>query len=153
METKVCRVCLEKKEFELLVPSGKSKKTGEILRKNICKKCWNKKREESRKANYTEARFIADRRRWKAKNASETNKDYRLKLYYGITFSQYQDMIKEQNNKCKICSKELIKPHVDHDHGTGKVRSILCSSCNTMLGLAGDDIEILKNAIKYLNEN
>jgi hypothetical protein len=45
----------------------------------------------------------------------------------------------------------------DHDHTTNQVRGILCERCNRAIGLLRDDVDVLKNAIKYLerhkNEN
>jgi hypothetical protein len=42
------------------------------------------------------------------------------------------------------------KLYVDHDHSTGKVRGLLCQSCNTLLGTAKDNISLLYKSIKYL---
>ena len=42
---------------------------------------------------------------------------------------------------------------VDHDRVTGLIRGLLCSNCNAALGLVGDDVEILKNAIHYLERD
>lgn len=39
---------------------------------------------------------------------------------------------------------------VDHHHTTGKVRGLLCVSCNNAIGLLFESIEILGNAIQYL---
>lgn len=39
-----------------------------------------------------------------------------------------------QNNKCKLCGSELIKPVLDHNHRNGQIRSVLCWGCNLMLG-------------------
>ena len=39
---------------------------------------------------------------------------------------------------------------VDHDHETGAVRGLLCNHCNRGIGLLGDSITNLENAIKYL---
>ena len=48
-------------------------------------------------------------------------------------------LIKEQNNKCPICARELTNPVLDHSHkkkikGTGLVRGVICSTCNIFLG-------------------
>jgi hypothetical protein len=38
-------------------------------------------------------------------------------------------------------------------HKTGKVRGILCPSCNLALGLFKDNVDVLSEAIIYLNKN
>ena len=40
--------------------------------------------------------------------------------------------------------------HVDHDHDTGTVRGVLCSSCNHALGMAKDSIKVLAGLVTYL---
>jgi hypothetical protein len=83
----------------------------------------------------------------------ERKLDYRKK--YGITLEQYNAMFANQNGCCLICNKhqKVLEKGlaVDHCHTTGKVRGLLCSNCNLMLGLAKDKTEILSNAIRYLN--
>ncbi len=39
---------------------------------------------------------------------------------------------------------------IDHDHETGKVRDILCGTCNTGLGMFKDRLELLRKAVAYL---
>ncbi len=80
---------------------------------------------------------------------------YRLKYRHGITIEQYEHMLEEQEHLCAICQRypksNLKNPwHVDHDHTTGKVRGILCHSCNTALGNFNDDPVILERALEYL---
>lgn len=60
-------------------------------------------------------------------------------------------MFASQNNKCAICGID-IKDNgvVDHSHITNKVRGILCNKCNVLLGMARDNVDILKKAIDYL---
>ncbi len=77
---------------------------------------------------------------------------------YNISKEEYQNLLTKQNYKCKICSLEYQKcPFgtlcVDHCHKTNKVRGLLCSNCNTGLGLLKENISILEETIKYLKEN
>ena len=39
---------------------------------------------------------------------------------------------------------------IDHNHKTGKVRGLLCGSCNTGIGLLKDSPDVLDAAIEYL---
>lgn len=72
---------------------------------------------------------------------------------YGITEEEYKTILDKQDGKCSICTQDFIKtPHIDHCHETKKVRGLLCSNCNTMLGLAKDSPQILERAIHYLAE-
>ena len=84
-------------------------------------------------------------------------KNLNLKRCYGITIEQYDQMFNVQEGKCKVCGKdqsELKQPlSVDHNHTTGKVRGLLCPNCNTILGHAKDDTDILQKVINYLKEN
>ena len=78
----------------------------------------------------------------------------------GIDAYRYQDMLQEQNGVCAICDKPEKhrdgysgKPKdlaVDHCHKTGAVRALLCSACNTALGLFNDDPELLAKARSYV---
>lgn len=77
-----------------------------------------------------------------------------LRHMYGISMDEYNDLFEKQKGCCAICKKhqtEIKKRlHVDHCHTTGKVRGLLCFSCNNALGQLNDDIELLKAAITYL---
>ena len=89
----------------------------------------------------------------------ESRRKGRLKLKYGITVDDWNHKFVTQGGRCLICGKhqdELSKSlAVDHDHRTGAIRGLLCSTCNSILGFAGkggDSIMVLANAIKYLQE-
>jgi hypothetical protein len=76
---------------------------------------------------------------------------------YGITPEQYGALLVAQDRRCAICRGKKIGGgcrywHVDHDHATGTVRGLLCSSCNNMLARARDSVEVLSRAIKYLSD-
>jgi hypothetical protein len=51
---------------------------------------------------------------------------------------------------CDACGRVRKRMAVDHNHRTGKVRGILCSPCNTTLGLMGEDPERMHLLIGYL---
>lgn len=72
-------------------------------------------------------------------NGKERNKIWaRIKLLkkYNLTPETYNEMLLKQEGKCAICEFifENEKPNIDHCHDTGKVRSLLCSPCNIVLG-------------------
>lgn len=79
-----------------------------------------------------------------------------LKRKYGLTLEEYDLMDKLQNSRCAICgkvNKNGWNLAVDHNHKTGKIRKLLCASCNLVVGASYEDIEILKLTIKYLEEH
>lgn len=80
-----------------------------------------------------------------------------LKRDYNLTLDEFDQMLIKQDYRCKICKRhesELSKALcVDHCHITGKVRGLLCLTCNTGLGSFRDSIEGLEAAIYYLKES
>lgn len=69
---------------------------------------------------------------------------------YGLTKEGYQEKVKKQNNKCSICKEELISPKVDHCHKTGKVRDLLCHTCNVHLGHVEKGFKSWVKAVMYV---
>lgn len=92
---------------------------------------------------------------YKTLKGKETQRRADLKLRYGITIEDYDQMFELQNGKCKVCGSEdngNKRFHIDHNHKSGKIRGLLCNRCNLMLGHAKEDIEILTKAIQYLKD-
>lgn len=92
--------------------------------------------------------------RWHAR--PELDRQASRSYKYGITPEQYKDMHETQQGKCAICNTEPKTKrglHVDHDHGTGKVRGLLCHGCNVALGSFKEDVTLLNKAIEYLRSN
>lgn len=68
-----------------------------------------------------------------------------------------------QDHVCIICNRteeqlqqKFYKDKVfslDHDHATMEFRGYICHTCNRGLGNFGDNIETLRNAIRYLEHN
>ena len=77
---------------------------------------------------------------------------YNLKKY-NLTPEEYDQMYKDQDGKCYVCNKEEARGRklaVDHNHDTGHNRKLLCSKCNTALGLLKEDTETMQNLIEYV---
>ena len=103
--------------------------------------------------------------KWKQKNywSSRTPKkrlEQHLKYKYGIEPETFLETWEQQAGKCAICKDELPDLltydnrrrgyAIDHNHDTGEFRGILCLMCNTLLGMANDNVDVLKQAIEYL---
>lgn len=79
--------------------------------------------------------------------------DSKLRTTFGISLTEYQQMLARQNGVCAICAggpKGKKRLSVDHNHETGKVRGLLCGNCNSVLGFVNDDPDLLLKAICYL---
>lgn len=75
---------------------------------------------------------------WKAANR-ERIAGYNRKRRYGITETTYQELLERQNGICALCGRPETangrkRLAVDHDHGTSKIRGLLCVGCNISLG-------------------
>lgn len=73
-----------------------------------------------------------------------------FKWRYGLTREEWDARLIAQSGLCAICDEQMMDPFVDHDHETGEVRGLLCSSCNFGLGHFRDSVEFLASAIRYL---
>ncbi|MEU2349618.1 endonuclease VII domain-containing protein [Modestobacter sp. NPDC049651] len=80
------------------------------------------------------------------------SRTYHLKRRYGITAEEADGMLAAQGGLCAIC-RAAPAAHVDHDHGTGAVRALLCFNCNGGLGQFRDDPAVLRAAAEYVEEH
>lgn len=113
-------------------------------RRTDCKTCFSQRHKDKWKSLTAEERSLIG-----TKN--------RLKHQYGLSIEEYQQMAKEQKEKCYICGNEANyngKPlYVDHCHNSGKVRKLLCQHCNSGLGMFKDNPELLIKAADYVKEH
>lgn len=109
------------------------------------------------------AYYDANKQKWQERHAKrraagwrrdpEYIRAYRLKQLYNLTLEEYDRLFKAQNGVCAICCKpESVTANlpVDHDHVTGEVRGLLCTPCNTALGLIGESPDRLRVMADYL---
>jgi hypothetical protein len=138
--TKYCYDCDETKSVDQF-PNSKSRKDGKYP---YCRPC-------------NTARMA----KWVKENPEKSKLGTRRKTLkkYGLTLEVYEELLASQGGRCAICGTD--KPghtvgrmfDVDHDHETSKVRGLLCQHCNMGLGQFGDDLDRLREAVKYLEES
>lgn len=111
----------------------------------------------------SEEKRAADREYYR-RHREEHGLSYResaMQKKFGISLHEYGQMLLAQGGKCAICEKESGGTRhgetkalaVDHDHKTGKVRGLLCESCNQGIGKLQDDPEILRKAADYIERH
>jgi len=136
--TKTCTRCHLEKELSLFAIGSKYRNG----RRNYCKSCH---------ANYV-TEFI----RVNPSKRTKHNPDRRFKRH-GLTEVEYQKLYNQYDGKCHSC-KIREEKNIDHDHNCcpgsyscGRcIRGLLCSQCNTALGLLSDDIHKIKSLIDYI---
>lgn len=175
METKICKECKENKP---LLSFHKHKNSKDKLSYK-CKDCWNAKCKEFRLNNPDKIKLTNKISYYnKRQERLESQKEYSLKnkekllMYakeyreknpfysrkqslkrFGLELEDFFKMIEKQSNSCTICGNEFKKDsdaHLDHNHRTNKHRGLLCSACNTSIGLVKENTITLNNMIKYL---
>ena len=124
------------------------------------RKTWSVSNTHKTKEYYKEyyrvnsAKKKASNKEWARANPNKT-RGYHLRRQYGITSDAVENIRIDQSNCCKICRETFsVKPksmHIDHDHKTGKIRGLLCSSCNRGLGFFRDSADRLRTAAEYLD--
>lgn len=111
--------------------------------KRICNTCWEIKYECETPADIPE-----HVRRAKSLAAKERS----LKTKYDLTLDEYRSIVLKQKYRCAICL-EIYDLVVDHDHETGVVRELLCSLCNSALGMLKDNPVNAERAAEYLRKH
>ena len=87
------------------------------------------------------------------KAAAKRSRKHSLRILYGISPEQYEQMFKNQQGLCAICQQpEKNKSYlsIDHCHSSQEIRSLLCGNCNSAIGLLQDSSKIIFSAASYL---
>ena len=94
-------------------------------------------------------------KRERTRRARRSRHNTHLKQAYGITILDYDKMFAAQDGGCAICGGGTTKRFlaVDHNHKNGRVRGLLCGSCNSGLARFRDSIENLTMAVQYMKDD
>jgi hypothetical protein len=76
----------------------------------------------------------------------------------GMTPAVWGDLMNKQRGRCFLSHKTSAEAQpktnkalaVDHDHATGKVRTLLCAPCNRFVGRVEKDPELTMRVLDYL---
>jgi len=125
-----------------------------LSKKSVCNDC--KKQQEQNRVGRDTDKLIEQLKAKGYTKGLESVKNLRAKIWrikqkYNLEFEIYLQLIETQGEVCAICkqSKKLV---VDHCHTTGKVRGLLCNSCNSGLGQFQDNTGYLISAADYLKQ-
>jgi Recombination endonuclease VII len=161
---KRCKKCGEIKPFDDFY----SEKSGRDEKRPECKSCTGARRKKWYRQNREReiARVRAWQRAnperlkaWREKNRPRVLKQLReihLRNKFSLTIEEYDTILESQGGVCALCDAAPtpgISLHVDHDHGTGEIRGLLCVRCNNALGLFREDPDLLKRAARYVTSD
>jgi len=132
-----CTGCLEWKTWDQF----QRKASGHRGYSPRCKLCVSLARSSSRRVNVDQSRRAERERR------GRTGANYKTR--YGIDREEFERMARAQGNACAICGNDEKRLVVDHNHGTGAVRDLLCDRCNRGVG-AVEEPGMLVKLLGYL---
>ncbi len=158
-----CSNCQEHKD-EILFSVCKSIARG---RQFECKACQSVRRRAycanpaAKQKNKEQAREYRKTLKYKQKASAYRKTQYaryqrfvdKLRGKYGLSLYEWAHMLNDQDRICAVCPSTLDggrDTHVDHCHVTGKIRGLLCRSCNLALGFVRDNPHILQSLTAYL---
>ena len=59
--------------------------------------------------------------------------------HYDLTVEEFDAMVKRAGGRCECCDRENDRLQIDHHHGSGAVRGLICQSCNIRVDLVEHD--------------
>ena len=133
----------------------------------VCFRCKTEKpldlfKRDKRKPTGRASWCLECNRKWARENVAkhpERERESWRRSQYGLDQATYERMLADHDNCCAICTKPFTftekksdRPHIDHDHETGRIRGLLCHRCNYGLGTFEDRVETLESAIAYLKK-
>lgn len=149
---RICNKCLETKPLERFTKNIKYR--GGI--RPTCKDCHAKYMREYYDTNPEQV----DKDRTRERQRQRRKKKTPSYIRHGLTLESYTSIREKFNDKCWSC-RDRKSSSIDHDHRCcpgpyscgACVRGVLCSQCNTALGLLQDSIEYIKGLELYLEEH
>ena len=125
-----------------------------------CRPCMNKAQREYRQSEKGRAALAKAQKKYNTSPKGRAARKHSAwkRLQIDMDMKRYEQKLKEQNERCAICTKSVAEMDrdlcVDHDHRTGQVRGLLCTYCNKhVLGAIRDNPIVLRGLRDYLNKH
>ena len=151
MKSKFCSKCKTLKSFSSF-HKDKSAKDGYFYWCKLCKSKLSKIRYSNPEVK---KQCAENSKRWAEKNPEKYEAQQRkshLMRHYGLSVEDYNELFEQQQGCCAICGKHQSKIKyrldVEHNHKTGKVRSLTCTTCNKLINVYEKEFYGLKDKIK-----
>ena len=168
---RIDKTCIKCNETKALSEFWK-RSSKDTARQSYCKQCHSQKNREwlennserKRERSRQWAALNKDRRRENHQKWYAANRERQLELnklwqaanrakkngkLYGLSEEQYFELLDRAGGRCEVCQRAEGRLCVDHCHVTGEVRGVLCSRCNTGVGMLGDCAEGIRSALDY----
>lgn len=119
----------------------------------------SRKYEKTEKGKVTRKRYLDSEKgkkflekKAKIKKSRSQQIKHGLKHIYNMTVEQYNQMLVDQNGVCSLCRKPELDRRlgVDHNHETSEIRSLLCRRCNFLVGYVENNVDLVKQILKYI---
>lgn len=140
------------------VPDCKRCGSSDLIKgRSYCRPCYNARAKETYHTDPDYRARVLELAAQRHREGRSERQAYRRLQKYGVTPEQYDALMETQGGACAICLRAFgpdryrDRAHVDHCHDTGRVRGLLCPSCNTALGHLRDSVPNLERAIAYLS--
>lgn len=155
-----CKVCKRDREKSTKIvkkqfcPNGHDTWICGRNRRGHCNICFRNRRNKyyAKNKEKINARHRLNYPNWRLKQ-----KDKDLQKRFGITLEQYYKILEKQNYSCAGCLRHQSNFTralcVDHNHKTGKVRGLLCQTCNRLLGQIAENPNTLRRLANYLESD
>lgn len=139
----------------------------------ICRECYfvkerpskgDKVLQKQQRKDYKSRYYQANKEKISIRNKNkiippEKQFSYYIKSKYGISFIEYKNLLSISGYCCEICgtkepenAKNKDKLCIDHCHNSNEIRGVLCRNCNSALGMFKENIEVIKQSLKYLEK-
>jgi hypothetical protein len=124
-------------------------KSSQLRRENVLEP-WSKSN-----IRWTERVVVPESEQDAAGARASYSREWTLRKRYKLSSEDYNALLISQGGVCAICGRPSTngrRLHIDHCHTTGRVRGLLCLSCNRGIGYFGDDPARIQSAAAYLSK-